>query len=213
MSTSRFDDFENEKRGFYSSAPVTWAAAGSNVALRDGQPGLNYHDRHQSACFPSKKVHFTTRWLGPQFVSAVHWNVHLHSHWHCFFVFFYRVNFEYRASAHWVPRRKQQQKKPKKKTTITWSVCCWFCFPIAFPSSQSWGACHRVHEFKSPGPRLHNCTISVCSPAGRRGGGGGGGERSSQLFSEGNPGLNIWEMRSKDVSLRSTRCHLSGWGN
>lgn len=33
------------------------------------------------------------------------------------------------------------------------------------------------------------------------------------FFSEGNQGLDIWEMRSKDESSRSARCHLSGWGN
>lgn len=104
--------------------------------------------------------------------------------------------------------REEKNQEKKKKLPDPSAVALFY--PIAFPSSQSWGACHRVHGFKSPGPRLHKCTISVCSPAGR--GGGGGGERSSQLFSEGNPGLNIWETRSKDVSSRSTRCHLSGWG-
>lgn len=104
------------------------------------------------------------------------------------------------------------EKKRKGKKQLPDPAAINLFYPIAVPSSQSRRACHRVREFKSPGLRLHNCTISVCSPAGRRGG-GTGGERSSQLFSEGNQGLDIWEMRSKDESLRSARCHLSGWGD
>lgn len=33
------------------------------------------------------------------------------------------------------------------------------------------------------------------------------------FFLKGTRGWDIWEMRSKDESLRSARCHLSGWGS
>lgn len=152
------DDFENK-----AFLAVRWSPESlqgqmwRSVMVRQGW--ITGTVTSQAASF--LRANLTTWWLGHSLLRRCIKNAHLIA-----INTNFKLNFDYKGEAHSVPN----------------IFVCLFVLPdtsvnfppIVFPSLKSRGACHRVREFKSPA-RVHNCTVSVCSPAER----GGGGEESS----------------------------------